>query len=182
MDCIFASLPSFSFSIPIMSLIWGKQGRLWQVSWSQMATTHRYWCDGDKLKATGHTPEGPWLSWKDRELFWEDGAAILYLTGQRVYRGEDKAEETVQKDTGRQTKLQVGDWQLRRLCRWMGWHWSLTLMEEERLDLLSFMEQLNSKKQLMKEPYLDDVHEAASDGESGEVGTQGGWTLWWFCF
>ena len=48
------------------------------------------------------------------------------------------------------------------------------MMEEERLDLFSFMKQLDSKKQLMKEPYLDDAHEAASDGESREVGTQGG--------
>ena len=90
MDCIFSSLPSFNFSIPIMSLIWGKQGRLWQVSWSQIATTHRCRCDSDKHKAMGHTPQGPGFLWKGRELFWEDVAAILYLTGRRVYRGEDK--------------------------------------------------------------------------------------------
>lgn len=47
-------------------------------------------------------------------------------------------------------------------------------MEEEHLDLFSCMKQPDSKKQLMKEPYLDDAHEAASDGESGQVGTQGG--------
>ena len=46
-------------------------------------------------------------------------------------------------------------------------------MEEECLDLFSFMKQLNSKKQLMKEPYLDDAHEAASDGESGVGGPKG---------
>ena len=90
MDCIFSSLPSFNFLIPIMSLIWGKQGRLWQVSWSQIATTHRHWCDTDKRKATGHTLEQPGFLWKDGELFWEDVAAILYLAGQRVYRGDDK--------------------------------------------------------------------------------------------
>ena len=38
----------------------------------------------------GHTPQGPRFLWKDRELFWEDVAAMLYLTGRRVYRGEDK--------------------------------------------------------------------------------------------
>ena len=38
----------------------------------------------------GHTPQGPGFLWKGRELFWEDVAAILYLTGRRVYRGEDK--------------------------------------------------------------------------------------------
>ena len=90
MDCILASLPSFNFSIPIMSLIWGKQGRLWQLSSSQIAMTHRCWCDSDKCRAMGYTPEGPWLLCKDGELFWEDVAAILYLTGRRVYRDEDK--------------------------------------------------------------------------------------------
>ena len=45
-------------------------------------------------------------------------------------------------------------------------------MEEKHLDLFSFMKELNNKKQLMKEPYLDDAHEAASDGESGKGDTR----------
>ena len=166
MDCIFSSLPSFNFLIPIMSLIWGKQGRLWQVSWSQIATTHRHWGDTDNRKATGHTPEQPGVLWKDGELFWEDVAAILYLAGQRVYRGDDKGT------VGRANSIKrygVSD----KVARWTEWHQSLTLMEEKHLDLFSFMKELNNKKQLMKEPYLDDAHEAASDGESGKGDTRG---------
>lgn len=41
----------------------------------------------------------------------------------------------------------------------------VTLMEEEHLVLFSFINQLNSRKRLMKEPYLDDAHKAALDGE-----------------
>lgn len=43
----------------------------------------------------------------------------------------------------------------------------VTLMEEECLVLFSFINQLNSRKRLVKEPYLDDAHKAALDGESG---------------
>ena len=48
----------------------------------------------------------------------------------------------------------------------------VTLMEEEHLVLFSFINQLNSRKRLMKEPYLDDAHKAALDGEWGG-GTRG---------